>query len=131
MGRKLKTSSEALTTFELKIMTIIWKLGSASVHAVLENLRKDQDFAYTTISTMMRVLEQKGVLESVKNGKTHVYVPILEREAYGSFVLNQVIKELFADQPSLLFEKMLKEDLLNKADLAEAKLLISIALEKK
>lgn len=130
MGRKAKALGDSLTTFELKIMTIIWKLGSASVHAVLEQLSKDQDFAYTTISTMMRVLENKGVLESVKNGKTHVYVPILERETYGSYALNQMINELFAEQPSLLFEKMLEDNLLTKADLAEAKLLIQKALEK-
>lgn len=131
MGRKAKSSSEALTAFELKIMTIIWKIGSASVHEVLERLSKDQDFAYTTVSTMMRVLEQKGVLESVKNGKSHVYVPVLSREAYGSFALGQLIKELFDEQPSLLFEKILGDDLLTAADLAEAKLMIEQAQRRK
>ena len=73
MGRKKKTS-EMLTDFELQIMTVIWKLRSATVTDVVEKL-SGEDYAYTTISTMMRLLEQRGILSTVKNGKTHIYVP--------------------------------------------------------
>lgn len=131
MGRKAKLHSNALTAFEQKVMAVVWRLGSATVNDVLSELNKDQDFAYTTVSTMMRVLETKGILESVKNGKSHIYVPLLEKETYESHALNLLLKDLFADQPGLLLEKMITDDLLTPADLAEAKLLIEQAMSRK
>ncbi len=122
MGRKKKTS-EMLTDFELQIMTVIWKLRSATVTDVVEKL-SGEDYAYTTISTMMRLLEQRGILSTVKNGKTHIYVPEITKADYEGKALNHVVQNLFQDEPLHLVRRLIDTKDLSMAELDELKLLV-------
>lgn len=123
MGRKKKTS-DLLTDLEIKIMTIIWALRSATVADVRQRL-KTESFAYTTVSTVMRVLEQKGMLSSVKNGKTHIYVPEINRDEYELKALDHLIETLFREDPSHLMQVLLKSSFLRQADLDEMREFLS------
>lgn len=129
MGRKKKTS-DLLTAFEIKIMTIIWALRSATVADVRQRL-KTESFAYTTISTVMRLLEQKGMLSSVKNGKTHIYVPEINRDEYEVKALDNLIQTLFREDPSYLMQSLMKSSFLRQADLDEMRELLAEPLNKK
>lgn len=122
MGRK-KKQSDLLTEFEIKIMNVVWTLRSATVNDVVEKLRT-YDYAYTTISTVMRGLEQKGILSPVKNGKAHIYVPELSRDEFESKALGHFVKNVFSEEPSLLFKRLVDSENLSLADLDELKDLI-------
>ncbi len=117
MGRNKKTT-DFLSDLELQIMNVVWRLRSATVHDVIERLPRN-DYAYTTISTVMRVLEQKGALSPVKNGKSHIYVPQFSREKYEMKALEKMIDELFQGEPTHLVRRLLQIVENQPAELAE------------
>ena len=68
----MKTSNKAgLTKLELKIMQVIWRCGRCTVGAVQEEL--DPPLAYTTVQTMLNILERKGKLKRELQGRAYVY----------------------------------------------------------
>ena len=71
-GSKPKTT---LTGQELEIMKVIWKLGTPTVRQVYENLLERRKVAYTTVMTMMNILEQKGYLKKRQGDRAFVYTP--------------------------------------------------------
>jgi len=64
-----------LTPHELAIMKVIWRLEKATVRDVYETLREKRPIAYTTVMTMMNVLEEKGYLEKTRVERAYVYRP--------------------------------------------------------
>ena len=128
MGRNKKTS-DLLTDFELQIMNIVWKLRSATVTDVIEKLPANKDYAYTTISTMMRLLEQRGILSTVKNGKTHIYVPEISQVDYEGKALNHVVQSLFRDEPTHLVRRLIDSKNLSASELDELRQMIDQKLD--
>lgn len=76
---KDKTTTK-LTEVELELMGYLWKLNEATVNDVVSALPEARKLAYTSVSTMLRILEQKGVVDSRKEGRGHVYFPNLRKK---------------------------------------------------
>src|SRR5262245_34034107 len=95
-------SARRLTQVELELMTVLWKLGSGTVADVIEELREERRLAYTSVSTILRILEKKGVLASRKKGRGHEYVPRLERAEYESWSVRDLVTRLFDGAPAEL-----------------------------
>ena len=125
MGRKAIKNKSYLTDLELKVMSVIWRLRSATVQDIAEQMKKES-FAYTTLSTVCRLLENQKILESVKNGRSHIYVPVLQKEDYESKALEQVVKNVFESEPSALVRRLIQNESLSLADLAELRELIEV-----
>jgi BlaI family penicillinase repressor len=70
-----------LTRAEEQVMQILWEIGEGMTKDVISHF-PDPKPAYNTVSTVIRVLEQKGFVEHKAYGKTHVYFPVVEKEAY-------------------------------------------------
>lgn len=121
MGRKKKGESDLLTDFELLIMTILWRLGCATVNEVLEHLPEEKDLAYTTVSTVLRLLEKREVVVSEKEGRTHVYVPQLTKEVYESKSLSHVVNNVFEGTPSRLVKRLIDDSAISEDELYEIK----------
>lgn len=68
-----KKKSEFLTEVELEFMTVLWQIGRGTVRDLIAKLAADRNLAYTSVATIMRILEQKNFVTSVKEGKTFVY----------------------------------------------------------
>jgi predicted transcriptional regulator len=83
----LKIKKAVLTDQELEIMKIVWQHGSATVREVYEDLLKNRKIAYTTVMTMMGILEQKGRLTKTQRDRAYVYSP---SEPQGEVVGNMV-----------------------------------------
>src|ERR1700676_5046534 len=64
-----------LTIQELEIMKIVWRSGASTVRAVYEDLLERRKIAYTTVMTMMNILEQKGYLKKTQKDRAYVYTP--------------------------------------------------------
>ena len=73
-----------LHELEAEIMDEVWDRGEATVHQVRDaiNARSNKERAYTTVMTVMTRLMDKGLLERERNGRQHVYVPLLQRADY-------------------------------------------------
>ena len=113
-----------LTNVELEIMQILWSLGEGSVHHVLDKLPPERKLAYTSVSTMLRILEQKGVVEAKKVGRGHHYLPRLKKEEFEANSVAQLVQKVFNDTPSYLVRTLLSVKNLSKDELDEIKALI-------
>jgi predicted transcriptional regulator len=116
-NKRRKKSPTQLTDVELELMTILWSLGEGTVREVMEKLPKGRDLAYTSVSTVLRILEQKGVLESRKAGASHIYVPLLDKETYESSSVKHLVSTVFADTPANLVARLVSDENLSAEDL--------------
>lgn len=121
------TNGKLLTDAELELMTILWKLGEGTVADVMEDLPKGRELAYTSVSTILRILEQKGVLKARKEGRGHVYIPKLAKSEYETKTINHVVERVFDGIPVALVKKLLNSGQLKSEELAELRKLIDSA----
>ena len=90
---------QELTPAELEIMQILWDRESAFVNAILAVL-PDPKPAYNTVSTIVRILEQKGYLAHKAYGRSHEYYPIIDRESYTKDFMVNVLNNFFGGSAS-------------------------------
>jgi predicted transcriptional regulator len=111
-----------LTEAELELMTALWKMSEGSVNDLIEQLPKGR--AYTTVSTIVRILEQKGFLSARKEGRGHIYKPEVTRQSYESRTVRDVVERVFEGAPVALARQLLQTENLSGQDLAELRRLI-------
>jgi predicted transcriptional regulator len=105
-----------LTKRELDIMSVLWELGEATATEVRD--RVDPNLAYTGISSMIRTLETKGFVSHRRGeGKTHVYFPVIEREAAGESALGRVLDKIYGGSPIKLLAHLVDQHRLSDKEL--------------
>ena len=103
--------SSTLTEGEQRIMEVLWRLGEGSVQDVTTALAvSTEPVAYTTALTMLRILHEKKYVEYRKEGKAHVYVPLVTRDAARSSALKQLLRRFFDDSPEALAQHLMREE---------------------
>ena len=90
---------QELTPAELEIMQILWDRESAFVNDILAVLPEPKP-AYNTVSTIVRILEQKGYLAHKAYGRSHEYYPIIDRESYTKDFMVNVLNNFFGGSAS-------------------------------
>jgi BlaI family penicillinase repressor len=85
-----------LTKAEEQLMYILWELKEGTVRNVLDGF-PDPKPAYNTVSTVLRVLESKGVVDHKAFGNTYVYFPKVSKEEYSRFQFSKLLKNYFND----------------------------------
>lgn len=113
-----------LTPTELEMMNVIWRLGPCTVTQVQDALRPERALAYSSVSTIVRILEQKGFVSSGKIGRGHVYSAAVSRDAYQALSLQNIVKEVFDDTPSLLVQRLLDSRTLTDRELEDIRSLL-------
>jgi predicted transcriptional regulator len=101
--------SETLTEAELRLMNVLWQKGSATVQQVLDALPEKPALAYNSVLTTIRVLENKGYLEHVKDGRAHIYRPIMEREEATRSEIRHLVSRFFKNSHELLVLNVLED----------------------
>lgn len=77
-----RKQSETLTEAELRIMNVLWLKGFGTVQLILDSLSRKPTLAYNSVLTTIRVLERKGYVKHSKDGRAHVYAPLVgQKEA--------------------------------------------------
>jgi BlaI family transcriptional regulator, penicillinase repressor len=109
-----------LTKAEDQVMQILWNIQKGFVKDIIEQMPSPKP-AYNTVSTIVRILETKGFVDHKAYGKTHEYYPIVSREKYTKFYLNNLIKGYFNGSFQNLVSFFAKE---NKMDTMEMEKLI-------
>jgi len=112
-----ESNKAGLTKLELKIMQVIWRLGAGTVSAVQAEL--DPPLAYTTVQTMLNILERKGKLKRKLEGRAYVYTArVSERKALGQN-LSDLIDRMFGGSSEELVMSLLKNRQIDARKLAE------------
>lgn len=124
MKKAKESESKLLTETELELMTILWKRSEGSVADVMKDLPQGRDLAYTSVSTILRILEQKGIVETRKEGRGHIYIPKLKKSDYEVKTVKHVVDRVFDGTPVALVRQLLDSVELNESDLQELKKLI-------
>jgi predicted transcriptional regulator len=124
-NKDINPETRLLTDVELELMTILWRIGEGSVARVIAELPKGRDLAYTSVSTILRILEQKKTLGTRKEGRGHVYIPLLTKADYETKTVRHVVDRVFEGTPSTLIKRLLDTVSINDQELEEIKRLIS------
>jgi predicted transcriptional regulator len=112
-----------LTPQELAIMKVIWRMGSATVRDVYEELRAERTIAYTTVMTMMRILEDKGYLTKSSADRAFVYAPAKPRQQVVGAMVRDFVDRVFDGASGSLLVHLAKDNrLTDKQRRAIAKL---------
>src|SRR5437870_13829606 len=93
-----------LTAQELAIMKVVWRLGAATVRDVYQTLLEERHIAYTTVRTMMNILETKGYLKKEKHDRAYRYRPARPERAVVGSMVREFVNRVFdgASRPLLL-----------------------------
>lgn len=115
------------TPRELDIMAVLWERGPSTVLEVQEAL--PDELAYTTVLTLLRVLEEKGHVSHTTEGRAHRYAPLVERQAAGRSALQRVTDRLFGGSPELLLTRLVEDADLTEEELRRMRDLLQRRLE--
>lgn len=115
----MQDATRVLTEGELEIMQVVWDLQSCTVRQVYEALRERRQVAYTTVMTMMNILEEKGHLRKERESRAYVYVSVQPRNRVISSLVNNFLTRVFDGSAKPLVMNLLKEQNLSDEDLAE------------
>lgn len=124
-----RKKEKLLTEVELELMSILWRLGEGTVGEVMRNLKPARKLVYTSVSTMLRILEQKKILKIRKEGRGHVYVPLVAKADYEEKSLNQLVTRVFDGEPASLVRRLVSTAGLTEADLKEIKSVLNERLK--
>jgi BlaI family penicillinase repressor len=113
-----------LTRAEDQVMQILWSIGRGVVRDIIDKMPEPKP-AYNTVSTIVRILETKGFVDHKAYGKTHEYFPLVTKEKYTRFYLNNMIRGYFNGSFQNLVSFFARDNKLDAADieklLSEAK----------
>ncbi|RZK49486.1 MAG: BlaI/MecI/CopY family transcriptional regulator [Pedobacter sp.] len=107
-----------LTKAEEQIMQIMWQLESAFVKEIMDYLPEPKP-AYNTVSTIVRILQNKGFIGHEAYGKAHKYHPIISREAYKRHATNKLLGNYYENSVESMFSFFVKEEKLDVSDVDE------------
>lgn len=110
---------EELTKTEEKVMHVFWQISKGFVKDVIDLLHEDPKPPYTTISSVVRILESKGYLGHNAYGKTHEYFPLVTKEAYRQNRFQRLLKHYFDDKVGNLLSFITQEKGLSKEELED------------
>lgn len=101
--------SETLTEAELRIMNVLWLKGSGTVQVILDSLPQKPPLAYNSVLTTIRVLERKGYVKHSKDGRAHVYAPLVERREATRSEIRHLVGRFFKNSHEQLVLNILED----------------------
>lgn len=112
-----KREKEKLTGLELQIMQVIWRLGPSNVGAVQEGL--EQRLAYTTVQTMLNILQKKGKLKRRLRGRAFEYIAVVTEAKASSHAVRDLVDRMFGGSSEELVMSLIKSKQIDAKKIAE------------
>ena len=100
---------------EIDVMVVLWGRGSGTVAEVLDAL--PDALAYTTVLTVLRTLEQKGIVAHVVTGQAHRYVPLVPQKTVRRSAIDRLLGQLFAGAPEQLLAHLVEDHAFTARDI--------------
>jgi BlaI family transcriptional regulator, penicillinase repressor len=119
--------SPALTEAESRVMTVLWRQSPATVGEVVAALKKQRPVSYSTVQTILRILETKGYVTHEKVARAFQYRAIVDERQARRRALKLLVGRLFNGSPSLLVLNVLDDEEMDPAELERLKRLIANA----
>jgi BlaI family transcriptional regulator, penicillinase repressor len=101
--------SETLTDAELRVMRVLWQKGSGTVQQVLDSIAEKPALAYNSILTTIRILERKGYLQHSKDGRAHVYTPVVRQQDATRTEIRHLVSRFFRNSHEDLVLNILED----------------------
>ena len=120
----MRPKSDTLTGVELEIMKVIWPLGRATVREVHDDLKRRRAIAYTTVQTMMNVLETKGHLKKQPGEKAQTYAPVRRQQQVVRSMVREFVDRVFDGSARPLLVHLLQEKGLTERERRELQKLL-------
>src|SRR5689334_14156360 len=115
----MRAKSPTLTEQELEIMKIVWRREQATVRAVYEELLERRKIAYTTVMTMMKILEQKKYLRKSQEDRAYIYRPARPKNQVIKGMVREFVDRVFNGSAEPLLVHLFEDRKLSPADLEE------------
>jgi BlaI family penicillinase repressor len=120
----MRPPSTTLTGAELEIMHVVWGLEQATVRDVFEALRERRKLAYTSVMTVMKILEQKGHLKKKQEDRAYVYRPARPRAQVLQSMVRDFVDRVFQGAAKPLLVHLVEDSRLSPQDLTEIRRLL-------
>jgi predicted transcriptional regulator len=109
---------------QLAIMKVLWEHGEATVARILELLETEPPLAYSTVSTVLSRMEQKGLVAHRSEDRQYCYRAAVTQEQVGRAVVDDFVQHIFDGSPSSLVNHLLETDQVSAGELQRIKALI-------
>ncbi len=119
-----------LTRAEEQVMRYLWRIRSGFLKQIIEQFPEPKP-AYTTVSTVIRVLVKKGFIAYRTYGKTHQYYPMVSRDRYFKNHFKTLVENYFSNSPQRFVSFYTEKGNLDVAELEEMKIIIEEQIRKK
>jgi BlaI family transcriptional regulator, penicillinase repressor len=119
--------SAALTDAEAAVMAVVWRLRRASVGDVVAAMNETRAVTYSTVQTIMRILETKGYVTHDKVARAFFYAPVVDERQARRRALRHLVNRLFEGSPSLLVLNVLEDEEIDPAERDQLRKLIERA----
>lgn len=127
----MKPRKETLTDQELEIMKVVWERENATVRDVYEQLLRHRKIAYTTVMTMMGILERKGHLKKTADGRAYVYRPAQPKAKVVGNMVQDFVKRVFDGSAQPLLVHLVEKKEIDEEQLREIERLLKERRRKK
>jgi predicted transcriptional regulator len=117
--------SGTLTEAELRIMNVLWAKGSGTVQQVLDSITEKPSLAYNSVLTTIRVLERKGYLKHLKDGRAHVYTPVIGQKEAKRSEIRHLVSRFFQHSHELLLLNVLEDRGVEPEELAQLRQMLN------
>ncbi|MBQ8646465.1 MAG: BlaI/MecI/CopY family transcriptional regulator [Bacteroidales bacterium] len=116
MGQK--DNKITLTKGEEEVMQLLWELGKGTVNDILERYGQEKP-KYTTVATFLKLLEDKGYVGHLQQGKSNMYYPLVEKAEYAGSVASSMLDNFFGGSLMQMVSYFNKERQLSKEEKQE------------
>ncbi len=113
-----------LTENELEVMRVLWAQAPLTVSGILECLKRIPKPAYTSLLTLVQIMEKKGYIKHQKLSKAFTYLPILQEKKFLISEIKRTAKRLFGGSPGKLVLNLVENEHLSRAEIAALKHLL-------
>jgi predicted transcriptional regulator len=110
---------------EMQVLSVLWKRGASSVRDVMEIMPDGKARAYTTILSVMQVMEKKGLVSHVTEGNVHIYQARVTRQEVAGPLLRGLVRQVFGGSAATVMQHLLAEERVSREELNEIKEIIA------
>ena len=119
-----RPKSPTLTEAELRIMNVLWEKGASTVQHVLDALPNKPALAYNSVLTTIRILEKKGYVRHVKDGRAFVYMPMVGQHEATRFEIRHLVSRFFGNSHELLVMNILEDKSIDEEEMQRLRKLL-------
>jgi BlaI family transcriptional regulator, penicillinase repressor len=123
--------SGTLTEAELRIMNVLWGRGSGTVQEVLDSITQKPALAYNSVLTTIRVLEKKGYLKHLKDGRAHIFTPIVGRQEATRSEIRHLVGRFFKNSHGQLVLNLLEDQGIDQEEITRLRQMLDLDKDQK